>query len=112
MNSSEWKARVDGYWEGLHVFAGPAFECPDCGLEGVRSDDRNAQERYDSACDSHFSWSKCESCGGLAGDRHAVHYQSDPMVFGGVDGQIISGHANVCVDCLMYIANGDVPDDA
>jgi len=103
MNATAWTERVDAYWEGLHVAAGPSFGCRDCGLEDVDQFDADADARHDAACDSHFSWSKCPSCGGLAGDRHAVHYWSD-------DGTL-SGHANVCTDCLMYFANGDVPDD-
>ena len=104
MNAAEFTTRVDRYWDGLYVFAGPAFGCHECNLEDTMSDDADAQERYDSACDSHFSWRKCPSCGGLASDRHAVHYQD-------IAGEGFSGHEDVCTDCLMYLANGDVPED-
>jgi hypothetical protein len=73
--------RVDAYWEGL-------FVTPSGEGEG------------------HFSRYRCESCGGLAGDRHQVSFWS-------VDGtdDPVSGEAEVCTDCLMYIANGEVPPD-
>lgn len=52
-----------------------------------------------------FSWNDCDLCGGLAGDRHAVTaLPNNPA----------ENHdyvaLSVCNSCLMYIANGDVPD--
>jgi len=50
-----------------------------------------------------FSWSPCECCGStLGGDRVSAH---------GVDanGEII--HFSACVDCMCYLANGDLPED-
>lgn len=97
--------RVNAYWDGLIVAAGPSFGCDDCGLGEVAQDDQAAQDAYDAACSGHFSWAPCPSCGGLAGDRYAVHHW-DPN-----DEQSIVGHTNVCPDCLCYLANGDLPQD-
>lgn len=48
-----------------------------------------------------FSHSSCDSCGSsLAGDRYPAHYWAG--------GEL--RHDTVCVDCLMFHANGDVPD--
>lgn len=51
-----------------------------------------------------FSWHPCESCGSpLGGDREHVHW-----VRVGTDER---GTGTVCVDCAMYIANGEIPPD-
>ncbi len=66
------------------------------------------QDRRDEAPDRDdlgFSWDDCDLCGGLAGDRHAVTALPDNPA---------ENHdyvaLSVCNSCLMYIANGDVPD--
>ena len=52
-----------------------------------------------------FSWNDCDLCGSAAGDRHAVTALPDNPA---------ENHdyvaLSVCNSCLMYIANGDVPD--
>ena len=52
-----------------------------------------------------FSWGDCDLCGGLAGDRHAVTALPDNPA---------ENHdyvaLSVCNSCIVYIANGDVPD--
>lgn len=104
MTSAEFVERVDRYWTGMVVAPGPSFGCRDCGLEDVRQDDADANARHDAASEPFFSWHACESCGSrLGGDRHAVHYWDKA-------GEGFSGHANVCTDCFMYLANGDVPE--
>jgi hypothetical protein len=80
MTDAEFIERVNTYWDGLHVH--------------VVGDGAG------------FSWYRCASCGGPAGDREHVHYRSidhtdDP----------ISGECTVCIDCAYYIANGEVPHD-
>ncbi len=50
-----------------------------------------------------FSWQVCECCNSdLGGDRYAAHALAD-------DNGIL--HFNVCVDCIMYLENGDLPND-
>lgn len=47
-------------------------------------------------------WPPCFSCGStFGGNRHPAHYL--------VDGEI--ERERVCVDCLLYHANGDEPED-
>jgi len=49
-----------------------------------------------------FSWSACDVCdSSLGGDRHAAHACDE-------DGNVI--HLDICVDCLVYIANGEEPE--
>jgi hypothetical protein len=53
--------------------------------------------------ESHFSWSPCELCGStLGGDREDV----DVLTFSNTTVTLA-----VCVDCVMYVANGDEPDE-
>lgn len=81
-----WLARVDRHGPNLCIGGGGAEGDGDLG----------------------FSWSPCECCGcQLGGDRFkAVILQ--PKEGGGFDADI---ELEVCQDCLMYIANGDVPED-
>ena len=109
---SEWsKATVDKYWAECDVLA-----------EGEPMG---------------FSWHRCCSCGGLAGDRYTVSYRlpeaiaaeeearQASLAMGGYrdatpeERAAVYEHAadvggwqsaTVCPDCLMYIANAEVPD--
>ena len=50
-----------------------------------------------------FSRHPCECCGShLGGDREAAHGLDE-------DGEVF--HFHVCVDCALYLANGDEPED-
>ena len=52
--------------------------------------------------DGSFSWGSCDCCDStLGGDRYIAH--------GIIDGDLI--HLNVCIDCLLYIANGEIAED-
>ncbi len=62
-----------------------------------------AWENGEAPNEPHFSWRPCECCGShLGGDREPAH---------GIDenGDIV--HFSVCVDCVLYLANGDEPED-
>ena len=74
--------------------------CPTCGHEGVLT----IEDEDECSDELGFSAMACECCGSpLAGDRFAVTlHHSDPD---------LSMPYRVCQDCLMYIANGDIPDD-
>ena len=88
---------VDRELEGIKFFSVGA--CPTCDSCGPF--DQDDLEAYDMANEGHFSWSACDSCGStLGGDRHAAH---------GFIGDDLH-HFDVCVDCLFYHANGDVPE--
>ena len=90
----EWVAH---FCRGLTVAPGTAAEvCGECESDG---------EEYN---EGSFSWSDCDSCGStLGGDRHPAHgiVQSDGDTL--PKGTII--HMSICVDCLMYHANGETP---
>jgi len=62
--------------------------------------------------EGHFSWQACDICGShLGGDRYSAHAILKTQVNGDCetgDGEIV--HLEVCVDCVMYMANGDVPE--
>lgn len=67
---------------------------------------RHAAENEGIYEEGRFSWSSCDLCGSrLGGDRYAAHFFVDD------DPQKDVIHIEVCVDCLMYLANGDEPED-
>ena len=92
MNESQsiWPERVHRYCEGLPLAVGNAHEyCDQC--ESVEEEE------------SHFSWSACDSCGSrLGGDRLAAH---------AVDKESNVYHYDICPDCAMFHANGELPDN-
>lgn len=92
--------RVEHYLDGLWVSTGPAPGCEACGLEGCESME---DEAYQLASEPSFSWSLCDSCGsGLGGDRHYAH---------GITHENEALHLSICTDCLLFHANGDLPDE-
>lgn len=69
-------------------------DCFDCTERGLTEEGGGAQG---------FSWRPCETCGSrLGGDREAAHY---------LDSDREINHVSVCIDCLHYIANGDIPEE-
>jgi hypothetical protein len=55
--------------------------------------------------EGHFSWSSCDTCdSGLGGNRETAHLWNGKH---GDEEQMI--HCNICVDCLCFFANGDLP---
>ena len=52
---------------------------------------------------SEFGTYGCDLCGTyLAGERHAAHYLNE---YDGLE------HVEVCIDCVMYLAYGDEPEE-
>jgi len=100
---SKFTERVDRYLEGLeHVSTGDCPGCVDCGLEDV-TDANDCIDRIEIASEGSFSWSPCECCdSSLGGDRHPAHAVNP-------EGDIL--HLDVCQDCLMYLANGEEPEE-
>ena len=96
---SAFTEAVESELEGVEaVSVGACPRCQECGLEDV--DTMDCPE-YESAGEPSFSWSQCEGCGStFGGDRYPAH--------GFVEGSLI--HFEVCIDCLMYIANGEEPE--
>lgn len=82
-------------------------DCQDCDGDGKRQltmeefEEEWSHGRVDA--EPSFSWSGCDICGSsLGGNMEPWH---------GVDenGEIVHGD-NACVDCVMYLANGDLPE--
>lgn len=64
-------------------------------------DTKNQDKMYELEC-AGFSHSACECCGSyLAGDRTEAHSFDS-------NGEIL--HWYICVDCVLYLANGDIPE--
>lgn len=75
-------------------------QCPGC-EECVESG-----ETYDEAS---FSWCQCGICGStLGGDRYVWHWINGGDQYG-KGGEIVH-ESDMCVDCLMFEANGDEPE--
>jgi len=113
MTLNDWIADIERNLEGIVFFSVGA--CPGCescyGFSGVDAADPDnpTEDEQDMANESHFSWRSCESCGsGLGGDRHPAHgYLADKS--GKATDDLL--HLDVCVDCLLFHANGDTPDN-
>jgi hypothetical protein len=74
------------------------------GLEAVSTGNcPGCNECSDANGDPYFSWSPCEICGSrLGGDRESWHALMDNKLI----------HCeNACVDCVVYLANGDEPEN-
>lgn len=128
-SAREYRAEVDRLLHGVEYFStGAMCGCDECGLGEFNradngtitrtvDDDETGEEREEpvsddevehavSCCDEGgFSWSACDSCGShLGGDRYPAH-----GVIKINDGREIITHFDICVDCLCYHANGDLP---
>jgi hypothetical protein len=89
----EYVDRVNRYLSGTEaVSVGPCPGCEEC-ADCLRENGEYHEDPW-------FSWQPCEICGELAGDRQSWH--------GIIDGHIV--HSSCCTDCVLYIANGDVPE--
>ena len=105
MTDSPFVAAIVRNWPDYTVAAGaaPGFDC--CGDHSAESDALAAAD------EGGFSYSPCDSCGStFGGDRypaHAIHLETfgpDAKRPGDVH------HIEICVDCLMFHANGDEPE--
>ena len=96
------------------VSSGTCPTCPEC-MERDGFEDEEAHEDAWSSGDltdePSFSWSSCGICGcNLGGDRHTWHFVIPKD--GSCKGRPIYHETDACTDCVMYLANGEVPDDA
>lgn len=126
-DGTAFKAAVEHYAKNLYVATGAAPGCDDClpvpermcnrpdcyrdepCIDCVRARTEDpGDDWHDLANEPHFSWSTCDTCGtSYGGSRYPAH----GIVQGGAslpEDTIL--HLDVCTDCLMYFANGDVPD--
>ena len=103
----EWTAEVARQLEGVFFFS-VASACKGC--DTCELPDDATDEDYEMAREASFSWSSCDSCGSsLGGDRHPAHGVIADTETEARGGELT--HFSVCVDCVMYHANGDVPDN-
>lgn len=95
MTEAEYIAAIDHQLKGVEYFSvGSCHACAECNPDELDED-------ADLCAEGNFSWRACESCGSLlGGDRYAAH--------GDIGGELT--HFDVCVDCVLYHANGDLPD--
>lgn len=125
---SEFTDAVERELEGLtFVSPGSIAGCDGCWDEFTDQDDDNVRELAE---EPSFSWTECDGCGSrLGGDRHPAHGVIEPedkpqritarMNNGATraDAQYAESerdtllHLEICVDCLMYLANGDEPEE-
>lgn len=81
-------------WEGLTL----------SGLESALEYSEDAFEEAFQVWEEEFSNSSCDSCGSyLAGGRYTAHGSDDET------GQPYC--LSVCVDCVLFHANGDTPEN-
>ena len=91
-----YKMALAIYCEGLETVA--------VGCKGEHCE--YAEEDPDHRCEASFSWAQCDSCGStLGGDRETAYglYRDD-------DDKLIDIEMSICVDCIMFWANGDLPE--
>ena len=102
-----YEKRVEKGLEGLTaVSIGPCPHCRECassrGMKLKQFD--AAYEAGRIPAEAGFSWRPCGICGSsLGGDREEWHAI--------LDGNVVH-FDDACVDCVMYLANGDLPDAA
>lgn len=98
---TEFEKAVEQQLEGVEaVSTGLCSGCQTCLDDwNCSAEDIESGAAFDEGM---FSGVDCEGCGSsLAGDRHAAH--------GLVDDDLV--HLVVCTDCLLYLANGDIPEN-
>lgn len=101
---------IDSNWPDYVIAPGASHSCHECtGGEDIDSDDYKALQAYD---EGSFSWHECDSCsstfGGNRFNAHAIHKEAfGPEAKRPNDVH----HVDICVDCLMFHANGNVPEE-
>jgi hypothetical protein len=85
---------------GLYTSPGSAHNCGECCCD-------DTDESIQLADEGSFSWSPCDTCGNrLGGNRYHAHgWPTDEIPS---EGNLY--HFDVCEDCLMFMANGDLPE--
>jgi len=106
-DSEQFIAAVEHYCEGLIV-------SPGC--RGSQCEYADGYE--DHQCEASFSWHQCDSCGSrLGGDRTPASgiitgcyddKETEQAIADSGKCEIID--LSICVDCVLFHANGDVPE--
>lgn len=104
----EYVEAVESGTKGMEgVSTGPCPGCEECasnyGYCCIHSYNA-AYEAGEITPEPGFSWSACDICGStLGGDREEWHwYDREENAVGHGD--------NACVDCVLFLANGDLPE--
>jgi len=84
----------------------PDPDCEDCEGKGKREPTMEEFEEQcstqESLCEAEFSWQGCDLCdSGLGGTFEPWHAVD-------ANNEIIHGE-RACVDCMLWLANGDLP---
>jgi len=77
---------------------------PDLVVASHGEDCPEPEDCFDCQCDTEFSHARCELCGGLAGRRTTV-----ARIFPGTTEEPL--YYAACDDCVIHIANGELPED-
>lgn len=94
---TQFTDQVAIYCKGLDTIA--------IGCLGIECEHADGDEEH--RCEPSFSSVQCDSCGSsLAGDRETAYGMWTEM-----NGELMTIEMDVCVDCVMYHANGDEPED-
>ena len=104
---SKFTDAIDRNWNSNHfaIAPGATTSCDECfwGLSQKEKNDLSDEDKQ-AWDEGSFSWSDCNSCGSLlGGDRfpaHAIEHNPNHQIY----------HIDICVDCLMFHANGDKPE--
>ena len=93
--TAEYLAAVEHYCDGLTVAVG---------CLGVECEYADGDETHQ--CEANFSWSACDSCGStLGGDRDTAYGINN----GKYRLPIEPIELSICIDCVMFHANGNTP---
>ena len=109
---SKFTNAIEHNWPDYTIAPGATTSCDSCfqGLSQEEKDNLSDQEQQ-TWDEGGFSWSECDSCSStLGGNRfsaHALHHEA----FGPNAKQPNNiHHIEICVDCLMFHANGEEPE--
>ena len=110
--TTKFEKAIERNWPDYVITPGAAISCPNCFSDFTNEERAKlSYEDTQSWNEGSFSWHKCDSCNStLGGDRfpaHAIHREA----FGPKAKQPNNiHHIEICVDCLMFHANSDVPE--
>lgn len=139
MKHNQFLSSVEHNLRGVHFFGVGACmgcddcglaprECPSCGGDGKRFEHNHngepcrvcdgkgtveptERERESADSGNEFSSASCDSCGTyLAGSRYPAHGVLSLTMEDAQKPEREITHFDVCADCLVFHANGDLPD--
>lgn len=100
---------IDANTEGLKAVS--TGICPGCETCREEYAPDASMEEFEEMCSNgevcaepFFSWHGCDLCGSPPGGDFEPWHAVDE------NGEIVHGE-RACVDCIMYLANGDLPED-